>query len=52
MKRVSAVLILCLLAAPSCLLAASGLELICDSRTIANHLMDGDLQKALNIREE
>lgn len=49
MKQLLTILVLCVFAFPSCLLAASGFELICDARSIANHLMDGELQKALDI---
>lgn len=48
-RHVSLVLFVALLIAPSCLRAASGPELLCDSRSIATHLTDGKLQKALDL---
>ncbi len=51
-RRVSVVFLISLFIVPSCLQAASGLELLCDSRAIATHLIDGDLQKALDLSIE
>jgi tetratricopeptide (TPR) repeat protein len=48
-RHVSLVLLVALLVAPSCLRAASGIELRCDSGAIARHLTDGNLQKALDL---
>jgi tetratricopeptide (TPR) repeat protein len=45
-------LILVLFSVPSCLWADSGLDLLCASRTIANHLIDGEIQRALDLSIE
>lgn len=51
-RQASLVLILVLLFAPSCLGADSGLELLCPSRAISTHLIDGELQEALDLSIE
>jgi tetratricopeptide (TPR) repeat protein len=48
MRQRAAILILAILSAPSCLSAESGLELVCNARAIADYLIDGELQKALD----
>jgi len=49
MRQRAAILILALLAAPSCLLAAPEVERICNPRAVADYLVDGELQKALEL---
>lgn len=52
MRQRAAILILAILSAPSCLWAQSGLELLCNARAIADYLIDGELQKALDVSIE
>jgi tetratricopeptide (TPR) repeat protein len=52
MRQRTAILILAILFAPVCLSAESGLELICNARAIADYLIDGELQKALDVSIE
>lgn len=45
-------LLLAVLAVSPCSWAQSGLDVLCDARRIANHLIDGELQKALDVSIE
>lgn len=52
MRQRAVILILAILCAPLCLSAESGLELVCNSRAIADYLIGGELQKALDVSIE
>jgi|GEM_PF-4138846 len=52
MRQRAAILILAILSASLCLSAESGLEPRCNTRAIADYLIDGELQKALDVSIE